>query len=126
MGQCSSHRATIEPARAGFGLPAWSDDRIRQFWKLRNPKAMRLQSSRTLLRASVGPLETRAGPLVARGYPDTALRSFPTHCLLDVFDRRSLAAGLNRCSAPCGVIPPTAIPTSRQLAPWFRAAIADS
>jgi hypothetical protein len=59
-------------------------------------------------------------------YRAAVRRSFPDHSIFDIFDRRSLAAGLNRCSAPCGVIPPTASPTCRQLAPWLRAAIADS
>ena len=55
-----------------------------------------------------------------------ARRSFDAHSALDAFDRRSLAAGLNRCSAPCGVMPPTASPISRQLAPPRRASSADA
>ena len=48
-------------------------------------------------------------------------RSFDAHSALAALERRSLAAGLKRCSAPCGVIPPTASPISRQLAPTARA-----
>ena len=55
-----------------------------------------------------------------------ARRSFDAHSAFDAFDLRSLAAGLNRCSAPCGVIPPTASPISRQLAPSRRAFSADT
>ena len=43
------------------------------------------------------------------------------HSSFDRLALRSLAAGLNRCSAPCGVIPPTASPISLQLAWWIRA-----
>jgi hypothetical protein len=63
--------------------------------------------------------------LVQRPIGYVALRSFDAHLIFDAFDLRSLAAGLNRCSAPCGVMPPTASPISRQLAPCPRAASAD-
>ena len=51
----------------------------------------------------------------------TARRSCRAHSTFDAFDLRSFAAGLNRCSAPCGVMPPTASPICRQLAPSRRA-----
>ena len=52
----------------------------------------------------------------AAGHPAFLSR----HTTLDALDLRSLAARLNRCSAPCGVMPPTASPICRQLAPRAR------
>ena len=64
---------------------------------------------------------------VARAQPGhTFRRSFDAHSTFDAFDLRSLAAGLKRCSAPCGVMPPTASPISRQLAPCRRADSAEA
>src|SRR5665213_943827 len=76
-----------------------------------------------------------SGAAQAHGSADTApvqradhveRRSFCAHSTLAAFDRRSLADGLKRCSAPWGVIPPTAAPISLQLAPWVRASSAEA
>jgi hypothetical protein len=50
--------------------------------------------------SGVGLFSTLREERAPLGQRATARRSFPDHSIFDIFDRRSLAAGLNRCSAP--------------------------